>query len=109
MFHRLFIIFFFITTYQRRLLKLMTEMKAEIQDVKKQLAGLNKHSVEVEELPEDISLPLTTMENLDELEQKLQNKHLQTVLVRNLSIFNLYVPNSNNICNVKCYFQFVCT
>ena len=59
----------------------------EFKEVKRQLQEIraaHKTPAEVEDLPEDINIPLTSMEMLDELEQKLQNKHLQDVLVRNL-------------------------
>lgn len=65
-------------------------MKRILQDI-----SVNKNSGQLEELPDDVILPLTSMENVDELERKLEDKRLQAILVRFLS--TLYVHNKCNI------------
>lgn len=71
------------------------ELKPELKEAKRQLQELRAHgnrtSAELEDLPEDVKIPLVTMERVDELEQKLQDKHLQDVLVRNLFTLKLYM------------------
>ena len=60
----------------------------------------------VEELPSDVSLPLSTYEDLVELEEKLNSSEvLQKQLVINFNILKSLGPNDVDICSAK-YFRY---
>ena len=80
-----------IAATDRTLLKAISEMQLLQKAIQEELAGIRQvqqailaklnHTVEVEELPEDIHLPLTSNEEVDPLEESLKTKIVVYIMV----------------------------